>query len=106
MGDAERAIVCKLRCVAKRSGVTEEGPGIGGRGPVGGDDGGGLLCDRVAATDLGEHGDIALEFEGETELVDTAEPADADDNQLVVDPKRDGLFKRLLGVRLVGVPGM
>lgn len=90
----------------KRSRATEEGPGIGGRGPVGGDDGGGLLCGSSAATDLGEHGDIALEFEGETGLVHPAEPADAEDNQFTVDARRDGLFKILLGGTLVCVPGM
>ena len=87
--------------------MTEEGPGTGGSGPVGGDDGGGLLDgNSVAATDLGEHGDIALEFEGETGLKGAAEPADADDSQPVAEARRDGLFRRLLDVRLVGVPGM
>lgn len=79
---------------------------MGGRGPVGGDDGGGLLAGSVAATDLGEDGDVALEFEGETALVDTVEPAEADGNQPVADPKSDGLCKILHGERLVGVPGM
>lgn len=66
-----------------------------------------MLCgSRVAVTDLGEHGDIALEFAGETGLVHTAGPADAEDNQFAVDARRDGLVKRLLGGRLVGVPGM
>lgn len=77
---------------------------MGGRGPVGGSDGGGLLCgNRVAAADLGEHGDFASEFEG---FVDTAGPTDAEDNQPVADARRDGLFIRLLGETLAGVPGM
>lgn len=80
--------------------MTEGDPGTGGRGPVGGDDGGGLLGGKGVATDLGEHGDIALEVEG------GAEPAGAEDNQPGADASRDGLFRRLLGVRLVGVPGM
>lgn len=89
-GDAERATVCRARCAVKRSGVTEEDPGTGGRGPVGGDDGGGLHGGNgVAATDLGEHGDIGLEAD-----------------QLGADASKDGLFRRPLDVRLVGVPGM
>ena len=97
-GDVGRADAGKERCAAKRSGVTEEGTGTGGKGPEGGDDGGGLLWVRVAATDLGEHGDIALGLVGETGFVETGEVAHADDAQLVADAKRDGLFKRLLGV--------
>lgn len=89
--------------------MTEESPGMGGRGPVGGDDGGGLLCgNEVAATELGEHGGMGLEFEEKTGLVDTAEPVDVDvdANQPVADARRDGPFRRLFDVRLVGVPGM
>jgi hypothetical protein len=60
----------------------------------------------VRVADLGEHGDMTLGFEGETGFVDTAGPADADPIHPVVVAKRDGLFRRLPDVRLVGVPGI